>query len=289
MNKPRIAATEVFMQSFSIAWREKTLVIPLASFIAILSMIFLWPVIDAFFAAWAGALEGRQIQQEELSTFTRMWSYFVVVGFAVWLLQLAAYVIWSRASILGYRAAMQDGAAAMVKRGLWMLWRWICGIGWMMVLALAGGLVLGILMALGGISSSSGGSGGAGIALMVLLLFPGYVALFLAVSALSVLIMVSIHGEVRDVRLPIHQSFGFMKGNLLRAAGTYILITIFAQVGLSPFFAVFFLNTGGELSLFGMAGVFILFFAATVMGLIWVSFGALYAVRLVPALKAPQN
>ena len=193
--------------------------------------------------------------------------------------------------VLGKGRALEGGLSTLLHRALFSFWRYICMIGWMILLSfgflvvfLLIGMVFGISASLLTQGENSVITPGAGIGWVFLLIIPVYILFLIAMMGLMVLISVSIHGEARDFRLPIHKSFKAMKGNLLRATGSMFLIMtgfvivymflLFALVGLSQ-------TSQGWLVLFTL---FIIMFLIWLSNLAWFAFGAIYASRLVPEL-----
>lgn len=290
MTTNRIPAADVMSQAFSTLWREKSLLLLLAGFLSILSMIWFYPFLEIYAAFLSSTLAGEIINQDQFGDdFLDFMPYFLIGLIPMLFIQYGAIVLWSRAAILGTSQAFEGGIKVLLNRTLWALWRYICGMGWMLlivlglsILALIISIILGVGMMGTGDSNSLFGF------IFILLIIPVYIVMFMGLFMLTVLISIGVHSEARDLHLPIHRAYKLMKGNLLRAAGLLLLIIFFFNLAMSPLllFAFPMGSSGPSVSSVGLLlGFFLVFVLAIIYNMLWFSYGAIYAQKLVPELR----
>ena len=286
MPDTRISAIGTLSEALSIVWQGRQLVLLLIAFLSVVSLIYMWPMLDWYvplmtdFSPEAG-LDPATTQQimDDMS--------YLFVGLIPFLFFLSApFIIWSRASIGGTGVAMEGGIGALLKRTLWLLWRFVCMFGWMILLIFALSIVLMVIEIFTGISATLTAPGDPSQMWDVLLvMIPFYIILMGAFLALSLLYSISMHGEARDFRLPIYKSFRAMKGNLARATGA-LMATMVVFYVVNFLVALLFIGTITAASTWlNIIGLFFLFAFSNIYYFIWITYGALYASKLVPELK----
>lgn len=286
MPDTRISAIGTLSEALSIVWQGRQLVLLLIAFLSVVSLIYMWPMLDWYvplmtdFSPEAG-LDPATTQQimDDMS--------YLFVGLIPFLFFLSApFIIWSRASIGGTGVAMEGGIGALLKRTLWLVWRFICMFGWMILLIFALSIVLMVIEIFTGISATLTARGDPSQMWDVLLvMIPFYIILMGAFLALSLLYSISMHGEARDFRLPIYKSFRAMKGNLVRATGA-LMATMMIFYVVNFLVALLFIGTITAASTWlNIIGLFFLFAFSNLYYFIWITYGALYASKLVPELK----
>lgn len=292
MSGQRISAQEVMSETFAILWREKELLGLLLVLATIFTLLFFWPFLEFYAALLTNFSLTEPMNEDALKQLVGEADletgaiYFTILALPYTVIYYGIFAVWSRASVLGKARAMEGGLQALVKRTLWAFWRYICMIGWMLLMI--GGLMLvGFLGGLifGGLGGSSGGAGAIFGLLMILLIIPLYVAFFIAIMGLVVLSAISIHGEARDFHLPIHRSFRLMRGNILRAAGLLIALIFIYEIILSFVFVIFLglLQSGSDWLV--ILALFFMFAAGSLLNFGFMTYGAVYASKVVPELK----
>ena len=117
------------------------------------------------------------------------------------------------------------------------------------------------------------------------IVFPLYVVFIYAALALSLLFYIALHGEARDQRVPIHKCFGAMKGNLLRATGSFVGVAFLFYF----LYGLLFVSLSGAIlsaSTTVITVIFVMLFALSVLfNFALVSFGAVFANKLIPGLR----
>lgn len=291
MPSERISALGTLGETFLILLRERQLFLLLVAFLSVITLIFLWPILDwytALFADFSISLEPdpatNQMILDNMGYITLAYIPFIFF-------MMAPLVLWSRASIGGTGIALEGGISTLLKRTFWVVWRYICLIGWILLLTLALVIIVFIIGMIFGISGAgfSGGdptlAAGDAAQTMIALLIPFYLIFLIVIFALMILFSVSLHGEARDFRLPIYKAFGHMRGNLMRATGGFLL----AVLGFYFIYILFaFVFIGAILSAsfwLTIIGLLFMFAFANLYNFMWVTFGALYASKLVPELS----
>lgn len=292
MSVEKIKATDVLAETISILLRERELFLLLGAFIASVALIYTWPALEInarFIDAYLqkGSISFDLITQMNLEAKEVGNTYFSIL---LMIVHLAIMAIWSRASILGTRQALAGGLKPFLNRILWVLWRFLCGMGWMFLLILFLSILFGILFMFLPISPEMVSGFSEGPSNNKSFSFNSFMGVVLIVISVPIMVLVfltsiSIHGEARDVRLPIHKSFKFMKGNLLGGAGVIIALLIAANI-LLFFGEIFVLKsyfTAPPWVIF--IGIFLITFLSMLVTLTSYTFGAIYASRLVPELR----
>jgi len=290
MSVEKIKATDVLAETISILLRERELFLLLGAFIAAVSLIFTWPTMEVnarYLEIYLTTGEFSIDLMNQMNQEVEEAGYNSYIPYLMTVFHLVVMALWSRASILGRRHALDGGFHDLLKRNLWVIWRFICGIGWMVLLVVPLSLLIFATFLIPGVASVfSGGFDNGEISFsLILFLTVIYSAFTLVILVLIFLISISIHGEARDLRLPIHKSFGYMKGNLARAAS--FLITLL----LGSYFLFFigeFLILKSYLTtpmLVNLISMFALTFFSMLVTLISYTYGAIYASRLVPELR----
>ena len=138
MSGEKIKATDVFSEMIAITKREKELFLLLGGFIASIGLIFNW----AYYEVYAKYI---QVYFEtganyftiitDMNTELAEGGTNILGSFFLFLIHLAIMAIWSRASILGTRQALAGGMGLLINRYGWVLWRFICGMGWMFLVS----------------------------------------------------------------------------------------------------------------------------------------------------------
>ncbi len=102
---------------------------------------------------------------------------------------------------------------------------------------------------------------------------------------MTFLLSVSIHGEARDFSLPIHKSYLYLKGNILRATGALAagMIGIYVVQSMVMVILMGMLFSGSKIGMY--FAFFVMFAISSLVNFLWVGFGARYAIRVVPDLR----
>lgn len=283
MSDTHISAFETIGETFSIIWREKQLGLLLIAFLSIVTLIFFWPILDWYVASltdFSFTAESDPVVPQQIKDNMG----YLFLGYLPWtFLMLAPLVLWSRASIGGTGIALEGGFMALLKRTLWVLWRYVCFIGWVLLFTLGFVVVFYLVGIVTGISSANGDLSLSATAWFFIIL--GYIVFLIAIIALTFLYSVSLHCEARDFRLPIHKSFIAMKGNLVRATGALLAAIVVFYVVYILFTSVFIGAIVAASTWMTIIGLFFLFALGNIYNFIWISYGALYAAKLVPELK----
>lgn len=284
MSGTKISAIEVLGDALTAVWREKELAGLLMALLAVLNLIILWPIMEWYLSVLPSLFKGVTPSEQDVTALEDNMSYIFWMIAPMLVAGVAAIVLWTRAVTGGTSVAFEGGFKALIRRILWTLWRYLCGVGWMLLILVPFAFFAGLVFGTAGIGASGQGGGGA-TALSILALMVMYLVILFASFAISFLMMVSFQGEARDLRLPIHRSFSLARGNILRSAGVMLLALlgfyiVSAMVG-ALFGAALF---SGSTILQGIA-LFVLFFLGHIMNFVFIGYGALFAVRLVPELK----
>ena len=283
MSDTRISAFNTLGETFSIIWREKQLFILLIAFLSIVSLIFLWPILDWYVALLTDFSVSSELDPATTRQIIDNTGYVFIWYIPFIYFILAPLVLWSRASIGGTGIALEGGFMALLKRTLWVLWRYVCFIGWVLLFTLGFVVVFYLVGIVTGISSANGDLSLSATAWFFIIL--GYIVFLIAIIALTFLYSVSLHCEARDFRLPIHKSFIAMKGNLVRATGALLAAIVVFYVVYILFTSVFIGAIVAASTWMTIIGLFFLFALGNIYNFIWISYGALYAAKLVPELK----
>lgn len=284
MSGEKIKATDVLRETFSIVLKERELFLLLGGLITVITILFVWPEMEST----AVLLESYKNQdltdpltiEENMQRMSEAFADFILF-LPLLFIQYGIMAFWSHASILGKSLAREGGIKSLFKKSLRVFWRLICSMGWVLLIMVVAFIIIMIftfiLMGTGLIGVSSD-------FIYFILSLPMAVFIFI-LFGLVFLLSVSIHGEIRNLRLPIYKSFQYMKGNLVRATG---LVTSL-MVG---FYFLHYLGTDNIYENYftspqwvSVLGMLALTFFATLLNLGAMTFGAIYASKLVPELR----
>lgn len=296
MEYMKVSAAKVAAEVFSVIAREKKLLLILFIFFPLTALIFLLPLLTWYASNLQASL--TQISQllsgQTLTTTSQPpeelagWTFLMMIPYL--LLTVAGLVVWSRATTRGLNGAFEGGFGALFKRTLKATWRFICTAGWGILLAVGWLVIFFIISLFFGGTVALLGSGGSGFVagLFFIFGFAIYAVLILSFTALTILSGVSLFGEANDIRLPIHTSFSHLSGNLLRASGMLFLVSLafyIVQIGL--FFGLI-ASFEQEAGILGIIGTFIFFAMGSIYYFFWITYGALYASKLVPEVRSVE-
>ncbi len=288
MDDTRVSALAVLKETMTIIFKERGLFFQLISLLSILTILFFWPVLDLY-AEFLTPGTSPDLFDEETSAIIFDRIYYL--AFLIWpylFLTYGALVIWSRAAIGGTGVAMDGGRKALFIRTARAFWRLLCGLGWILLVGLGSFIVVFFLLTLlgiAGIATVNPDAGGEIPGLIIVLLAPMYILSGIAVVLITLLIAVSIHAESREVSLPIRRCYHLMKGNRLRAAGVLFLVGLVYEFFFMVLSAVVIGAFIDASLVFFVLGFFILFMLGLAYQLVWITYGAVYAITLVPELK----
>lgn len=289
MDDTRISALAVLKETVTLMVREWKLFFLLTAFLSLLTVIFFWPVLDLYAEFLAPEASAEAIDEETTALILDRISYLAFLIWPYLFLTYGALVIWSRAAIGGTAIAFDGGHQALLLRTAKAFWRLFCGLGWVLLVGLGAFIIILFflaLLAIAGIVTVNPEAGGEVPPLVMALLLPMFVIVFVAVGMITMLISVSIHAESREISLPIHRCFHLMKGNRISGGGTLFLVGVLYEIFFT-LIAVALVGTfsNGPLWLF-VPGFFLLFIFGMAIQLVWISYGAVYAILLVPEIKS---
>jgi len=296
-------------------WARKGLLLLLFGASILLLLLFIlpfWKIYAWMFQTLASG-DPSAISNSTPPENFRDYIFFIMRMMILWVpligyLSSILYAIWTRASILPSSEVFEGGIKKVLTRGLRVFWRSICGFGWA-VLFLFGMMLLFMIFGSSLIPNPETIRDFSNpyqaipwpmylIDLVMLVLFG---ILFFAW-------MVSIHGEARNVRLPIHEGLGLLGGHLIKALLLAFVITlillgwIYAAeiIWAVDFFGTFKYQdpdlktnlaeifTTKNIILFGVLYLVALLFY-TLHGFAIATLGAIYASKLHPDLGASNN
>ncbi|MEE8258738.1 MAG: hypothetical protein V3R20_03515 [Sphingomonadales bacterium] len=285
----KISAWGVLKDAYATFGKEKGLFAALAILLSILTLVLLSPAIDAFRAAPGMWDPGQQFTLEEYAIFLEKLAYLKYWIWPFLFINYGALVLWSRATVGGTGVIYYGGGVALFGRTIWAIWRML---GAMLIAAILGGLFYAFsaffLVIIGLSAKAQGLPLDNPVALFESImtgLLPFYVIFVFGLQMVAFLQTFAIHGQSRDIHTPLYRSFQLMKKNLFRATGVFFLLALVYQV----IFIAFFVTIAHTMftASFWVAyfGFFILFIVAFGYQLLAVSYGAIYAHRLIPELQ----
>lgn len=273
MDDQKIKATELLAASILAIVKEKKLFFLLASFISVITMIFMWPTLDWYILLldkFPEGIEGVMPELEAMIEEDLPYLYLIIAPSL--LISLGVIVLWTRAVTGGTGAALAGGFRTLLIRILWVFWRYLGSLAIMMV---GGGLVLLPLTLFGSVDAT----------LAVILFLVLYIIFLFLMFAVMFLLSVSVHAEAWDIRMPIHKSYLYLKGNVLRGTGVLLLglLGIYVIQSMAMVMLIGLITSGNSIAV--AFAFFIIFFIASLMNFMWAGYGAFYARKLVPELQ----
>jgi len=273
METEKIKALEILGEAAQAMVDHTRLFVPLLAFLAVVSMIMIWPVLDFYtllFKAMPENMEDIMAQGEKMLSEDLGYILFMVIPST--LVSMAMIVVWTRAVAGGPSFVFEGGFKAFLPRLGWSLWRYICALGIMV----GAGLIVLLPLTLAQNAS------GAAILLFIVLYFLFLYVIFVLVFLLGV----SLHGEARDFRLPIHRAYLYLKGNVARGTGGLLLgmLGIYLIQGMLMAILLGLILSDNKLAV--MLGFFAMMSVSMLFNFLWIGYGAKYAMRLVPELRS---
>lgn len=285
----KISAWGVLNDAYATFGKEKGLLGALTILLSILTLILFSPAIDAFRAAPGMWDPGQQFTLEEYAIFLEKLAYLKYWIWPYLIINYGGLVLWSRATIGGTGVIYYGGGIALFGRTIWAFWRML---GAMVIAAIMGGLFYAFsafFLVIIGLSANAQGlplDNPVALWQSVLTgLLPFYVIFGFGLQMVAFLQAFAIHGQSRDIHMPLYRSFQLMKNNLFKATAVFFLLALVYQV----IYIAFFITIAETIftASFWVAyfGFFILFIIAFVYQLLAIGYGAVYANRLIPELQ----
>lgn len=279
MANPKIKAGDVLGDALKACGREKEVMLLLAALMGVVFLIGFWPLLDTYSLIMVGKGNPEELVRLLLQDIQDNRWLVGLLCVAYLFVAIAVSMVWTRVCVLGRGAAFAGGPEQFLRRTARVFWRTLCAVGWIL-------LFMGLaLLPLAGLSKNPGAGGQGAGALVVLSTIALAAVAIAAALAVSMLTPIAVHGEARDIRVPIHRAFGLMRGNLARAAGLLFLVVLAFEIGLGTVFAIIgpaVLEAGGW---FMLLGNFLLAAAGVLVQFLIGAYGAYFAVRVVPALR----
>ena len=280
MKNPKIKAGDVLGDAIRACGREKEVLGLLVALTTIVFLLGLWPLRDTYSLVMVGTGDPQETGRLLFQDFFDNRAYLGISSLAFLAVSYSVSMVWSRVCVLGRGAALDGGPGQFLKRAGWTFWRNLCAAGWMMLFL---GIPIAIVAALDPGRATGDSMAPAAVWLVVVPLFVVGVG---AAFAIGTLIPIAVHGEARDFHLPIHRAFVLMRGNLARATGLFVLAVLLFEIAIVIVFAIFgpaLLEAAGWIRL---AGMFIFTALGLLVEFLVGAYGAYFAVRVVPQLKA---
>ena len=207
------------------AWAEKEPVALIGLLMGAITVALFWPVVEMGFTAMQG-VDGSDpaATQAFMQKIIGLWPQYLLII----LLGNAVMVILARLVTEGRAGVLTGGVPAFVTRLMWMTWRFLGMIGWVLLgviaLWLAGiviGLVLWALLSLFGAGGDAGSlAGGPTLLLVVIFMIPSLVGILFLYGALGL----SLIAESADHHLTVRQAWNLMKGQRIRLAVALVVV-----------------------------------------------------------------
>lgn len=280
----KIKATDILKETLAIITHERELFLLLGGLIGVFTFLFAWLDIEDTILMLQeysnqDLTDPISIEEQMQRMSQMLWDFIIFMP--VFFVQYGIMALWSRAAILGKYNTLEGGLNMVFKRSIWVFWRLICSFGWIIIIGIVATIIMMIwLFGMIGIGLTPEGN----LSIFIAIILPMSLFIFVMIG-LIFLLSVSIHCEVRDLHMPIKKAFKILKGNQFRATTTVSIFLV------SLFFISYFGNnwvfenyytTPAWLS---ASGLFISTFIASLINLGSMTFGAIYASRLVPELR----
>ena len=250
---------------------ELRTVLILSVLLIVVFLVAVAPVIGFYAEILAGVLEGglgpAQIESMDFPGLGLVFAVIVAVFGSS-----AIYVLFARLTDMDRGLLLEGGFAALMNRGLWVVWRLICASGWMMIVAAVLMIVIFIVAIPAAMVMAEGGS--IVITIITVAIYVVMLVLFLGIySALAV----AIYAASRDIKIGILATWKALKGCRRRLVLANVVIYLLMIV----FYVLIALLTGLLLPSLGAAAVVIyialLSLVAGIYAFLWLSIGAAFS------------
>lgn len=261
-----ISAWGALREAYAIFGNEKALYFKLAFFMSVLSLIFLFPAIEAFRENPGIWNRGQQFGPSEYAIFLDQIAYLKYWVWPYLFLSYGGLVLWSRATIGGSDVIYYGGWVSLFGRTLMSYWRLL---GAILIAVIMAGLFYAFtaffLVIIGLSANAQGLPLDNPIALLQSILtglLPFYIIFAFGLQMVAFLLTFSVHGQSRDIHMPLHRAFSLMKKNLFWAiAVSFLLALIFQVIYTAFFFSIAYILFTTEVWM-AYLGFFVLYFIA---------------------------
>ena len=250
---------------------ELRTVLILSVLLIVVFLVAVAPVIGFYAEILAGVLEGglgpAQIESMDFPGLGLVFAVIVAIFGSS-----AIYVLFARLTDMDRGLLLEGGFAALMNRGLWVVWRLICASGWMMIVAAVLMIVIFIVAIPAAMVMAEGGS--IVITIITVAIYVVMLVLFLGIyGALAV----AIYAASRDIKIGILATWKALKGCRRRLVLANVVIYLLMIV----FYVLIALLTGLLLPSLGAAAVVIyialLSLVAGIYAFLWLSIGAAFS------------
>lgn len=207
------------------AWAEKEPVLLIGLLMGAINAALFWPIVQMGFTAMQiNAGSDPAVAEAFLQDMLNLVPLYLLML----LLSTAVMVVVARLATKGRAEVLTGGPAAFATRLLWVFWRFLGMLGWVLLAVLAlwlAGIVIGlavaVLLSLFGTAGSASSIGeGVAILLMVLFMIPAIIGMMFLYGALGL----SLISECADHHLTIRRAWGLLKGQRIKLAVALVVL-----------------------------------------------------------------
>ncbi|MFQ5535339.1 MAG: hypothetical protein ACE5EM_11025, partial [Sphingomonadales bacterium] len=124
----KITISDALRFGIARVYDERKIVFQLASVFAIFMVFLNWPVLQEQVGNLKGFLDGNEQEAADNHPYYQIFTWLPAM-----LLNAIIMVIWSRVANIGPARALEGGFEALFQRAVMVLWRNLCGLGWLML------------------------------------------------------------------------------------------------------------------------------------------------------------
>ena len=188
----------------------------------------------------------------------------------------AVYVLFSRLTDMNRNALLEGGFGVLISRALWVVWRLICAIGWLILMSLIMYAALFVILLVVGVSATFAmGEGAAG--LIIVLTLALYIVMLVVFVAIYSALSISIYAASRDNEIGILASWKALRGVRRRMIFANIILYVIMVVTylLALFLAVLMFPPMGTAAV--IIYIVLSSLLAGIYAFLWLSIGAAFS------------
>lgn len=277
MNDTRPAPTfgQALAWAFGRLLEEMRTVLILSLLLVIVLLIAFMPLFGFYAELFGTVIEGN-LDPDSMAAMEFPGIGFLFMMIVLFVGSSAVYVLIARLTDMDRSLLLEGGFGTLASRALWVIWRLICAIGWMMLVGLIMMVVMMVVMfGLGALAGFAMGEGATGVMIVVSVAF--YVVMVVVFVGIYGALSVAIYAASRDIKIGVLASWNALKGcrrRLILANVILYLLMVAAYVLIALISVALFAAVGGLA--FGFYLVLISLMAG-IYAFLWLGVGAAFA------------
>jgi hypothetical protein len=241
---------------------EKEPVVLIAILVALLNMMLIKSLLSTYTEAVQNLGSGSSLDDLSQAVLDGDFTLGIIL---LTVISVMAYILFGRLLVVGRESIFEGGPSAYLNRLMWTLWRYICLVGWVVLMFAPYFLIATFGLKLGG-------------SLGILAATAAFIFLLVAIISLSLSFGVSLVAAANDIAVPIRQAWLALRGYHIKfglaALVMFIGFFVVAMLLMSIFISLGVVNPNGDISI-GMSIYYVIYMTlSSILG--FIIFGMAY-------------